>query len=262
MAVWLETVGVTAPGLAGWARARAVLAGTEPYRAEPLAAPRTTLLRANEHRRTTPLIRLALQTAEDALRDTPIRAEQLCSVFACSTGDMEIVHSICHALTLPERPVSPTQFHNSVHNAPAGYWSVATAASRPSISIAAYDQSFAAGLLEAWTMVEVEREPVLLVAYEWPPPPSLQPHRPLSNAFAAALILSERPRADSRFRVELQIEPGTASTLSDPGLEALRRSNPAARSLPLLAAIAAEQPTQVHLPYSPLGVLTVRCCQP
>lgn len=259
MTVWLDGVGVSGPGLVGWAQARSVLAGAEAYAAEALPAPRTDLLRANERRRTTSVIRLALQTAEEALSGAHVSPVETCSVFASASGDLEIVDRICTALRLPERPVSPTQFHNSVHNAPAGYWSLGTGARMPSTSVAAYDHSFAAGLLEAWTMVEVEQVPVLLVAYDWPPPPLLRPHRPLEHPFAVALLLTEQPCGEAPLRLELALEPGAESTLSDPCLETLRRDNPAARSLPLLAAIAAAAPGAVRIPYSRALGLTVRC---
>ena len=37
----------------------------------------------------------------------------------------DTIHAVCTALTEPDYPVSPTRFSNSVHNAPAGYWSIA-----------------------------------------------------------------------------------------------------------------------------------------
>lgn len=258
MSVWLAGIGVNAPGLSGWSQARAVLAGEQPYRAEPLPAPRTSLLGANERRRTTPVIRLALQTAEQALADADVAVERLCSVFASSSGDMEIVDRICAALDTPERPVSPTQFHNSVHNAPAGYWSLGTAVRMPSTSVAAYDYSFAAGLLEAWTTVQVETVPVLLVAYDWPPPTTLRHHRPLQHPFAVAMVLSEQQMTADSAPLALRLEAGTADHAADAGLDALRCDNPAARSIPLLAAIAKGDAAAVSLPYSETQVLTVQ----
>ena len=35
--------------------------------------------------------------------------------------DCDNVHAICESLATPERQVSPTRFHNSVHNAAAGW---------------------------------------------------------------------------------------------------------------------------------------------
>lgn len=261
MTVWLDSVGVLGPGLLGWDAAREVLAGVRPYCDEPLPAPRTTLLAANERRRTTPVIRLALQAAEDALGHASLPAAQLGSVFASSSGDMEIVDRICTALCLPERPVSPTQFHNSVHNAPAGYWTLGASVRMPSTSIAAAGRTFAAGLLEAWTLVAVERQPVLLVAYDWPAPPTLQPHRPLAAPFATALVLRPEAGADPGPRIDLQLQAGAFDTLQDPALEALRNGNPAACALPLLAVVAGGESAGVSLPYSETQVLTVQCRQ-
>lgn len=259
MAVYLDAVGVCAPGLEDWSQALAVLQGGQAYDAGARLSPRTSLLAANERRRTTAVIRLALQTAEDALRRAQTPASALCSVFASSSGDMEIVDKICSALSLPERPVSPTQFHNSVHNAPAGYWSLGVAAQSPSTSIAAHDGSFAAGLLEAWSTVEVERQGVLLVAYDWPPPVTLQPHRPLAAPFAVAMVLLPEPGPSSPARLELAFAAGDITTLAHGELESLRRGNPAAQCLPLLDLIARGRSGVVSLPGNAYDPLQVRC---
>ncbi len=260
MTAWVDAIGIGAPGLGNWDRARSVLSGAQDYRSEPLPPPSTSLLAANERRRTTAVIRLALQTAEDALRGARIPPAELCSVFASASGDLEIVDKICSALSLPERPVSPTQFHNSVHNAPAGYWSLGAATRMPSTSIAAHAFSFAAGLLEAWTMIEAEAEPVLLVAYDWPPPVPLADHWPVSHPFAVALLLTPQPATGASVGLDLRLERGgEASTMGDAGLEALRCDSPAARSLPLVAIIAAAAEGRVQLPYSETHLLSVRC---
>ncbi len=56
--------------------------------------------------------------------------EPMPAVFACSGGDTDVINRLCSALMLPGCPVSPQQFVNSVHNAPAGYWSIAEAEQR------------------------------------------------------------------------------------------------------------------------------------
>ena len=53
--------------------------------------------------------------------------------------------------------ISPTRFHNSVHNAAAGYWGIATGATAAANALCAYDASFGAGLLEALTQVHTSR---------------------------------------------------------------------------------------------------------
>ena len=52
-----------------------------------------------------------------------------------------------------DQPVSPTQFHNSVHNTAAGYWSIATGSQQPTTCLACHDATAAAALLKA--MAEV-----------------------------------------------------------------------------------------------------------
>lgn len=63
----VESVGLLAPGLAGWAASRAVLTGERPYQPEPLPALSAALLPANERRRVTATIKLALQAAQEAM---------------------------------------------------------------------------------------------------------------------------------------------------------------------------------------------------
>jgi hypothetical protein len=211
----------------------------------------SNLLPANERRRTTQTIRLALEAAEDALKGTDLPPEDLASVFASASGDLDIVDRICAALCLPDRPVSPTHFHNSVHNAPAGYWAIAAHSMAGSTTLAAYDATFSAGLMDALTHVVAESAPVLLVAYDNRTPDVLQPMRPVAMPFAAALILTPTVGAGCLARVTTSLgDAGEGETMcTEITLEALRRSNPAARALPLLTALAYNKQTRILLPY-------------
>jgi hypothetical protein len=58
---------------------------------------------------------------------------------------------------MAEKMVSPTLFHNSVHNTPAGYFSIATGIQTASVSLSAGDNTFSAGLIEALTQVLIEK---------------------------------------------------------------------------------------------------------
>jgi hypothetical protein len=75
--------------------------------------------------------------------------------------------------------------------------------------------------------------------------------RPIETSFGVGLVLSPVPsqRAIAELTVRIT-SAGQASQCSDPGLEALRRGNPAARSLPLLAMLAAPLPGLVRLDLS------------
>jgi hypothetical protein len=239
---FVRGVSVWGPGLLGWKAARSVLTGATSYMAEEAPPPSVPILPAAERRRSGPVVRLALAAAYQAVESAEITAAALHSVFATSNGDAAVVHAILETLVSPEPYVSPTQFHNSVHNAAPGYWTIGARSSAPATCLGCHDATFAAALLKAVSELHVERRPVLLCLYDMPMPAPLAAHRPTSAAFAAAFVLEPEPsgHAFARIRVTYQ----AASSLPEqeeprlPALRALNRSNPAARSLRLLEALA------------------------
>ena len=120
----LEAPAVAAPGLKGWAAARAVLLAHRRYRPAPMPDLAPAILPPTARRRGSRSTRLAVQVAQESLENSICSADATAAVFASSTGDPEITDQLCRTLALPEPTVSPTRFHNSVHNAPAGYWSM------------------------------------------------------------------------------------------------------------------------------------------
>jgi hypothetical protein len=128
-----------------------------------------------------------------------------------------------------------------VHNAPAGYWHIAVQSRSASTSLAAYDASANAGLLEAAVQCTTARAPVLLVACDMPYPTPLHALRPLPDVFAFALLLVP-PTAPARWRLSVALAGAAAPAGCDgAGLERLRQAIPAARALPLLQALACER---------------------
>jgi hypothetical protein len=170
-------------------------------------------------------------------------------VFAASGGDGGNFHAICETLASDDPQLSPTRFHNSVHNAPAGYWSIATRAMAASNVLCAYDGSFAAGLLESLAQVSVDGAATLLVAYDTDYPEPLRHARPIADAFGVALVLAPESSGRTLARIEARLTDADAFTFADADLEALRLSNPAARALPLLEALARGQASGVVLDY-------------
>ncbi|MBE2294256.1 MAG: beta-ketoacyl synthase chain length factor [Phycisphaerales bacterium] len=256
--LYVEGIGLMAPGLASWADGRAVLAGERSYVAAAMPPLTATLLPTNERRRTTATVKLALQVAQEAILNAEIDPRTVATVLASSGGDSEVVDRICTALTQSGRPVSPTHFHHSVHNTPAGYWAIATQCTAPSLSLSAYDDSFAAGLLEAAALAWTEQTRVLLVAYDLPLPFPLSEHRTLAAPFAVALVLN--PATTERRLATLRLkrsDDSSVSGLDDAQLEALRLGNPSARSLPLLRAIARSTATRLSLPTNAAGALAL-----
>src|SRR5262249_34582118 len=148
--------------------------------------------------------------------------------------------------------VSPTRFHNSVHNAPAGYWAIALSNRAPSTSLCANDASFGAGLLEAIAYIATENEPSLLVAYDLPHPEPLKPLWPIDDPFASAFVLVRDERGDRLASIEVTLESGDgcepASTWP-PMLPVSLAANPAALCLPLVALLARDDVRSAYVRY-------------
>ena len=251
MLAYVEGVGLVGPGLTSWQASRAMLAGNESYHAAPTAVQASDLLPAAERRRAGVPVKLALAAGQEALAQAARDAAATATVFASSSGDCDNVHHMLETLATTERQISPTRFHNSVHNAAAGYWSIATQCRAPSTSLCCHDASFAAGLLEAVSQAAVSGAPVVLIAYDHPYPEPLNAVRPIQGAFGMALVLA--PQASERAVAALDVtfmpQETDASGAADPALEKLRTSVPAARCLPLLAALARRSRETVKLEY-------------
>ncbi len=249
--VSVSGVGILGPGLNDWQTSRPILAGRRPYVEHELPRPHPTILPATERRRASATVRIGVHIAQEALKQSGLTGDNLATVFASSGGDTEIVHQLCSALAQPEKAVSPTRFHNSVHNAPAGYWSIATGSLAPSCSLTCYDATFAGGLLETACQTSLDKRPVLLAAYDVPSPEPLYQARPLSAPFGAALVLDNGAMPGlAVLTLEIVSEDEREeTTVADPKLEALRRGNPAARALPLLVAIAGNTSAEIVLEY-------------
>jgi hypothetical protein len=238
LAAAIEGLALLGPGLPDWALARAVLRGERPYAHTPTAPPVPALLPPNERRRSGLAVKIALAVGAAALAQGAREASRVDTVFTSSFADGDTCHAICEQLAGTDRLISPTRFHNSVHNASSGYWSIATRCMAPSTSLCGYDASFGAGLLEACAFLHAHGRPVLLVAYDAPYPEPLLAKRPVRDAFGLALLLAPRSGARALANLEVTLTDAAPEALADAGLEALRRAIPAARCLPLLGLLA------------------------
>jgi hypothetical protein len=245
--VRVASVGVLAPGLPDWPHASAVLTGRARYVPDAMPDPIPALLPANERRRASISVRWALAAGCEALAASGRSADEVATVFASCGGDGAITHQICEALATATRDISPTRFHNSVHNAPAGYWSIATRSHAPSTSLCGYRATFAVGLLEAMAQVAHDGAAVLLIAYDIPYPAPMQALWPVSQPFAAALMLEPAGALGAHFQVE--VRPSDARSAWPAMLPERLADNPAAHALPLLAALARHEACTVSLPY-------------
>jgi Beta-ketoacyl synthase, N-terminal domain len=241
MDAFVQGVSVWGPGLQGWATSQPVLAGLQDYVAGEASPPPSTLLSATERRRTGLAARLALIVAQQASEMAGIAPGAIPSVFATSNGDGAVVHTILEWLAA-DQPISPTQFHNSVHNTAAGYWSIATGSQQATTCLACHDATAAAALLKAMADVQTERRPLLLCVYDAPLPAPLHAKRQTCGSFGAAFVLAPRAGQSSLCRLDVHYEgtppvPGSEAPHL-PALHDLARGNPAARMLRLLEALA------------------------
>jgi hypothetical protein len=228
MRLYVGGIGLRAPGLDGWAASRRILAGDEPYAPTPLALPSASLLPANERRRAPQIVKLALATGAEAFDGSGRTPAETPAIFASSGADGETIHAILETLAGTERELSPTRFHNSVHNV-------------------------AAGLIEAaaQAMGGAAAGAVVLIAYDLPYPGPLGAVRRIAEPFGVAFVLAadRGGHAIGQIEIDLISAPAAPSPASPAALEALRRSVPAARCLPLLAALASGRPAALTLDY-------------
>jgi hypothetical protein len=252
--VTVRGIGLLGPGLPNWPDAAARLAEPASWTMAATQVPPPGRLPPTERRRAGTVVKAAIVAADEACAAAGIDPRELPSVFTSSTGEPANCHALCEALAAPERLVSPTRFTNSVHNAPGGYWHIATQSMQASTSLGAYDASFAAGLLEAAVQCHATQRAVLLVASDVPYPEPLHAKRPVLDVFSVAFVLAPGG-AGARLTVSTLGEP--AATPASGGLEAVRTGIPAARALPLLEAIAARRAVRLvieGLPGMALGV--------
>lgn len=251
LAADVRGIGLLGPGFDSWLAGAPVLAGITPYVPRPPVLPAPDALPAAERRRTGAVVRLALAIGFEATSRAAVNPAELPTVFSSSGGDGNNCHEICETLTTGDRQLSPTRFHNSVHNAASGYWSIAAGATTASSVLCAFDASFGAGLLEALTQVVAEQTTVLLVAYDSGYPEPLRTVRPIPDAFGVAMVLAPTAAsaAPSFPTISAILTGAPAESMRDARLEALRTAIPAARSLPLLSMLARKESGRVVLDY-------------
>jgi hypothetical protein len=251
MRMHVEGIGLLGPGLNGWQPSCSILRDDAAYVQEPTVVTASDWLPPAERRRTGLPVKLALAAGREAFANAGRDPSVTATVFTSSSGDGENLDHICTTLASAERDISPTRFHNSVHNAPAGYWSIATRSQAPSTSLCCHDASFAAGLLDAASQVAVDGKPVALITYDQPYPEPLHAVRPLDVSFGMALVLT--PQATERTIATLDVsyvpEKAADTRMTNDALERMRGNVPAARSLPLLAALARKATALVIIAY-------------
>lgn len=225
------------------------------------------LIPPRERRRAPATAKLAVEALGQAYAQSGLGGAGIPVVTASSMGDMEITDHLCRILAENPQLVSPTMFHNSVHNAAVGYWSIAQASRAACNAVAAGEYSGTAGLLEAAALCQDSQSPVLLVVYEGLAPVTLMPLCRSPHPLALACMLAPGDYAEEaggqaagHTPTSLSITLNAADSpwpVLPPALEAAFGHNPAGRVLPLFIAMADPNPSVVEmtLPISAHGSL-------
>ena len=243
-------VGWWTPGVGDWDSAAALLReGTSlPVGGGPRPAAAT--LPPNERRRAPEAVLIACEVAGQACAMAACAPADLPCVFTSMHGDIAITDILCSTLATDPLGLSPTRFHNSVHNAPVGYWTVATGCHATSTAVSAWHGSIAAGLLEAAALAHADATPVLFAAYDIAAAGPLRDLLRSATPFGLALLLDPRHHAGAVARLSLH-------HVATPVAEADAAATPFATALPLLRALARGDTTSLLLPNGEQAALAV-----
>ena len=240
LAASIAGIGFWAHGLPTWASACAYLADGQLPEA-PADRPSPPLLAANERRRAPASVAVALEVALAACTAAARDPARLASVFTSSHGDLSITDYMCQTLASAPLTLSPTRFHNSVHNAAAGYWTIGAGTTAATTAISAWEASFGQGLLEALVQLATGTDAVLLVAYDGAACGPLAQVVPSTGLLGGALVLvREALPGQPRLQASLHnAAPGQGAAHGP--LAGFAKGNAMQPMLPLFEALARKQ---------------------
>ena len=214
---------------------------------------------ARERRRAPQLVKMAIEVMDQACAMAGLSPDDVAVVFSSSMGDMQITDYMCRALAETPKLISPTKFHNSVHNAAPGYWSITTGAFVPANAVSAYGYSASMALLEGAIQAVEESTPVVVVTQEVASMVPLLDICPSTLPYSAAFLLA--PVQDDEVgatTLEFSVvqEPSDWPPLSASLPEGLD-SNFGARLLPVLCALVGGENGSWRFPISDHASLSI-----
>ena len=248
----IEGIGFWTTGIASWQGARAFVAGGA-LPEDPPRKPTPQLLAPNERRRAPETVAVALEVALAACKAAGREPATLPAIFASTHGDLAITDYMCETLAHDPRSVSPTRFHNSVHNAAVGYWTIGNGCTHASTAVSAFDASFAQGLVEALAQLHGGLDAVLLAAYDSGGAGPMRTTGHGQGLLGGSLVLA-RDSVGTRLRATLV--DGDAPTASG-ALALYAAGNAMSQMLPLFDALAGGREDVVLLKAGPGRLLRV-----
>lgn len=258
LVVRVAGIGIYAPGLTGWPVAAEVLRGERAFDAAVPPKPAPVHLPAAERRRAPDTVLYAAQAAAEACAMAQAEPAQLPCIFTSTQGDIAITDYMCTTLASAPQELSPTKFHNSVHNAAVGYWSIATGCRAPSTALSAWTDSVGAGLFEAAVQVADGGAPVLFAAYDAAAAGGLRSVVPFDCGFALAFVLApDTASAGARLVLRAATDAARNDAIDADWARSLRAQNASADGLALLQALAAGTPHRVRVGAGPRFALQI-----
>jgi hypothetical protein len=204
-------------------------------------------------------VAVALEVATKACEAAGCSPADLPSIFASTHGDLAISDYMCATLVSTPALISPIKFHNSVHNAAAGYWSIGTRSQAPYTAITAYQHTFGIGLLESVIQVACEDKPVLYVAFDIEAKGALATITPSRGVLGVALVLAPQSTGKG-LQLALQVAAGdaiAATPANSPATEYIA-ANALAPCLPFFEFLARQDQAAIELALGRRMLLRVR----
>jgi len=257
-------VGAWGSSFRNWQELKQRMAG-EPFVDDGVKGPKPEVIPANERRRAPLPVRLAVEASSQACANSGLAPENLGCVFVSGLGDTQLTDYMCKVLAGENKALSPTKFHNSVHNAAAGYWTISTDCMQAANSIAGFGESVSLTLMEALVQAQTEQRALLITFYDAPSSPILKELLKNEHAFSVSIVLApsklvneqmENTNAPELLASTLEQSADWPSGNWEGDLADCYANNPVARILPFLELLTKKR-TKVDMPLSNETILSV-----
>jgi len=236
-----------------WNELSDILVGNSEGEEGAAIAPKPEVIPANERRRAPLPVRLAVESSWQATQNAGLDPVELPCVFVSGIGDTQLTDYMCKVLAGENKALSPTKFHNSVHNAAAGYWTISTGCMQAANSVAGYQESVSLTIMEALIQCQSENKPILLTFYDAPSSEVLKELLKNEESFSTSLVIAPKGWSDKHNNYTASIEnqgcewPKLKSTAR---LENIYSTNPTAKILALLKMVVDVDQKSISLPIS------------
>jgi hypothetical protein len=207
----------------------------------PFIKPVPQIIPANERRRAPLLVKMAIATSCQAIAASSLAPQSVACVFGSGLGDNDITDYLCKVLVTELKQISPTKFHNSVHNTAAGYWTISTECMESANSIAAYQHTAGMVMLEAVSQCLIQQQPVLITLYDMEVCFALKDVFPCTQNICLSLLIAPNKfngSALAALTLKVDTSPYIPRALRNPSLEEARQKNPTGHLLNLMEGVA------------------------